>query len=126
MHYLLDTVTLVRHFTDRGKIGNKAREIIEQKSNHFYISIISLKEILYLSEKKLINVSLDETLRITESSSLYSIVNLTPEILKVAETTIFDELHDRLILSTAKWLQIPIISSDKMLADVKGVEVIWN
>ena len=116
----------MRHFTDTGRIGIKAREIIEQQHNHFYISIISLMEILYLSEKRRINVNLDETLTITESSSLYSIVNLTPEILKIAETTIFDELHDRLILSTAKWLQIPIISSDKMLTNVKGVEVIWN
>lgn len=38
----------------------------------------------------------------------------------------FYELHDRMILATAKWLDIPIISSDKKFADVDGIKVIWD
>ena len=126
MQYLLDTVSIVRHFTDTGNIGKKAREILNQFDNHFIISVISLMEIMYLSEKHRINIDLTETLNRIESSTLYSIVDLTPEILKVAERTTFFELHDRLILSTAKWLEIPIISSDKKFDQVKGVKIIWK
>jgi len=124
--YLLDTVTIVRHFTDTGYIGIKAREILNDFDNHFLISVISLMEIMYLSEKHRININLTETLNKIESSSLYSGIDLTPEILKVAERTPFGELHDRLILSTAKWLEIPIISSDEGFDEVEGIEVIWN
>ena len=67
-----------------------------------------------------------ETLNKIESSSLYSVVDLTPEILKVAEKTPFKELHDRLILSTAKWLEIPIISSEEEFDEVEGIKLIWN
>lgn len=83
-------------------------------------------EILYRSKKRRTNVDLIETLKRLELSSLYQIVDLTPEILKVASDAIFPELHDRLILSTAKWLDIPIISSDKKFKNVEGIMVLWD
>ena len=126
MKYLLDTVTVVRHLTDIGHIGTKAIGILNAFDNNFLISVVSLMEIMYLSEKHRIEIDLTETLNKIESSSLYSVVDLTPEILKVAEITPFRELHDRLILSTAKWLEIPVISSDKTFDKVEGIEVIWN
>ena len=54
------------------------------------------------------------------------IINLVPEILRVAQTIQFYELHDRLILATAKWLDIPVISSDSKFENVAGIRVIWD
>lgn len=48
MVYLLDTVTIVRHFTESGKIGRHASEIlatVDSSNNLFAISAISLMEI---------------------------------------------------------------------------------
>ena len=129
MDYLADTVTIVRHFTDSGKIGKKARDIlnrIEADQGTLVISVISLMEIMYLSEKNRIDITLSETLEAIELSTNYRIADLTPEILQVAETVIFNELHDRLLLSTAKFLDISIISSDKKFKSVQGVKVIWD
>ncbi len=126
MKYLLDTVALVRHFAAAGRIGPKAVEILNDFDNHFFISVVSLMEIMYLSEKHRIEIDLTATLTKIESASLYSVVDLTPEILRVAEGTFFKELHDRLILSTARWLEIPIISSEKEFNKIEGLEVIWN
>ena len=126
MQYLLDTVTLIRHFTEIGKLGKKAQEILNSKDNTFVISVVSLMEILYLSEKRRINIDLIETLNRIELSSLYQIIDLTPDILKVANDLHFHELHDRLILSTAKWLDIPIISSDEKFINVEGIQVLWD
>jgi len=81
---------------------------------------------MYLAEKKRIPIDLPETLRRIESSSKYMIVNLTPEILNVAQTINFYELHDRLILATAKWLDVPLISSDSKFGMVPGIRVIWD
>ena len=108
MQYLLDTVAVIRFFSSSGKIGNKARMILNnciKSSAHFNISVISLMEILYLSEKMRIKLSLSKTIDIISNSSLYSIVNLSPEILIIAENIDFYELHDRMILATAKWLK---------------------
>ena len=89
MKYLLDTVTLVRHFAATGHIGPKALEILNEFDNHFFVSVVSLMEIMYLSEKHRIEINLTETLTRIESSSLYSVIDLTSEILKVAEGTPF-------------------------------------
>lgn len=126
MQYLLDTVTIVRHFSAMGKIGKEARKILSNPESSFIISVISLMEIMYLAEKKRITISLNDTFSQIESSSIYSTIDLTPEILKTAEFTAFGELHDRLILSTAKWLDIPIISSDQSFEGIEGIQVIWN
>ncbi len=83
-------------------------------------------EILYLSEKHPITINLTETLERIESSSKYAVINLSPNILRVAETIAFHELHDRLILATAQWLDIPILSSDKAFEHVPGITLIWK
>ena len=129
MEYLADTVTIIRHFTDSGKIGKAARNIldkIEANQAILLISVISLMEILYLSEKNRIDITLNETLQKIKLATNYIIVDLTPEILQIAETVVFNELHDRLILSTAKFLDISIISSDKNFKNLNEISVIWD
>jgi len=83
-------------------------------------------EILYLAEKKRIPLNLSNTLEKINSSSIYSIIDLTSEILEVVEKTKFYELHDRLIISTAIWLNIPILSSDSRFDEVNDLEVLWD
>ena len=130
MNYLLDTVTLVRHFTEQGQIGKQAALILDSieknTTDKFSISVVSLMEVMYLAEKKRITIDLQQTLKLINASNRYNIVNLTPEILITAETIDFYELHDRLILATAKWLDIPIISSDSLFPQVSGITVIWD
>ena len=130
MHYLLDTVTLIRHFSEQGKIGTQAALILDNIENNkdikLSISVISLMEVMYLAEKKRISIDLQQALDLINASNCYNIVNLTPEILRTAETINFYELHDRLILATTKWLDIPIISSDSLFPQVPDITVIWD
>jgi predicted nucleic acid-binding protein len=129
MQYLLDTVALVRHFTGKGKIGQGASRIlstIEDSDDSLVASVVSLMEVMYLAERNRIEISLNQTLDMIESSSKYAIIDLSPDILRVAETVEFYELHDRLILATAKWLGIKVISSDGEFSKVEGIEVVWD
>lgn len=129
MQYLLDTVALIRHFTGKGKIGKDASRILDAIANSddsLFVSAVSLMEVMYLAEKNRIEISLAETLDMIESSSKYTILDLSPDILRVAETVEFSELHDRLILATAKWLGIKVISSDGEFRKVQGVQVVWD
>lgn len=129
MHYLLDTVTIIRHFSGQGRLGRNATLIlsnIEQSNDVFMISVISLMEIMYLAEKNRITLDLSITLERLARSSAYQIINLTPVILQVAQQISFPELHDRLIIATAQWLEIPIISSDSKFSHVPGVTVVWE
>ncbi len=129
MRYLVDTVALVRHFTRNPNIGMQARTVfreIETNKDTIIVSVVSLMEILYLSEKGRINVDLSNTLERVRSSSVYDIINLTPDILLVAKTVEFYELHDRLILATAKYLGVPVISSDSRFSEIADIRTIWD
>ena len=129
MQYLLDTVTIIRHFSGAGRIGHAAAAIlntIEERDDLFVISVVSLMEIMYLAERHRITIHFQETLERLETSTKYLIINLSPEILRVAETIEFYELHDRLILATARWLDIPVLSSDGKFEHIPGITVIWD
>ena len=108
------------------KILDYILDKIEANQAILLISVISLMEIMYLSEKNRINITLNETLQKIKLATNYIIVDLTPEILQIAETVVFNELHDRLILSTAKFLDISIISSDKNFKNLNEISVIWD
>ena len=110
-------------------MGHAAAAILnplETRDDLFVISVVSLMEIMYLAEKHRITINLQETLERLEASAKYLIINLSPEILRVAETIKFDELHDRLILATARWLDIPVLSSDGEFDRIPGITVIWD
>ena len=128
MQYLLDTNAIIRHFAQVSRLGVRAKEIIiqgEQDQHQLFVSIISLMEIMYLAEKNRIPLSLDEILDNINSKKCYSIVEFDVDILKEAANIQFYELHDRLILATAKHLGTPVISSDQEFSTVEDIEVIW-
>jgi predicted nucleic acid-binding protein len=128
VQYLLDTNAIIRHFAQTSRLGKKAKEIITQAENNrhrLFVSIISLMEVMYLAEKNRIPITLDEMVNQLNSKECYSIVEFNLEILREAEKIKFYELHDRLILATAKILGTPVISSDQRFIEVKDIEVIW-
>lgn len=128
MDYLLDTVTLVRYLSNTGKLTAKVKTIFTEADKgdcRLFVSTISFMEILYLSERNRISVSLEEVIEKVRLSTIYEIIDLSTEIVIEAKTIDFDELHDRLILATAKYLDIPVISSDSKYREVDGIDVIW-
>lgn len=129
MEYAADTVTIVRHFTNTGKIGRKANDVLEGVENgehHIFVSVISLVEVMYLSQKQRIDIDLDRTMKVINNSLNYSIVNLTPEIVKIAEKIEHPELHDKLIIATAKYMDIPLLTSDKQVRELDEIETVWK
>lgn len=128
MNYLLDTVTIIRHFSGHGRMGRKAKTIIaeaEGDKHLLIISVISLFEIMYLAEKNRIKISLPNTLSAIHEKSCYQIAELTADIVVAASKIKFYELHDRLILGTAKHLNLDILSSDLRFDELENFKRIW-
>ena len=105
MDYLLDTVAIIRHFSGHGRIGRKAKTIIEEAEDGKHVlllSVVSLFEIMYLAEKNRIAISLPNTLSLIYQKPCYQVAGLSAVIFVAASKIKFYELHDRLILATAK------------------------
>ncbi len=129
MEYLADTVVIIRHLSKRGKIGKRAKEVlnnVKEGSDALLMSIISFVEILYLSEKNRININFDDLKQIIEPLDNYEIIDLSLDIVENAKQIKGLELHDRLIVATAKFYDIPILTSDQEIIDYKGVKTIWD
>jgi PIN domain nuclease of toxin-antitoxin system len=129
LKYLADTVTLVRHFSDSGRVGKAARTIMDaadSMEHSIYVSIVSLMEILYLSEKNRILIDLDQAIDAILARPNYEIVELDVTIMREAKLVHGLELHDRLIVSTARVLGVPMITCDERITDSGLIEVIWK
>jgi predicted nucleic acid-binding protein len=129
MDYLADTVTIIRHFSKTGKIGKKAKAILNRIKigrDRMIISVISLVEILYLSERNRIPINLEKLRQEIQFLDNYKIVDLSIEIVEVAKQVQGFELHDRLIVSTAKYLNIPVLTSDSEIINSRHVKIIWD
>ena len=129
MDYLADTVAIIRHFSKLGKLGKYAKEILEKADrglNTIWISVISLAEIMYLSERNRIDLNLEEFCQNIENLVNYKFLDLNVEIVLRASFIKDLELHDRLIVASAKYLEIPILTSDKQIKTQKEIDVIWD
>ncbi len=128
MQYLADTVAVIRHFAKAGKIGKTAKQILRDADNGrntILISIISMIEILYLSERNRIPLDLKEVKYKLQCLDNYRIVDLDMDIVETAKTVQGLELHDRLIVASALSLNIPILTSDKIIRNAGIVDVVW-
>lgn len=129
MEYLADTVAVVSHLRQR-KMGAQAGRILDEADSGqhtIYISAITLMEVLYLSQRKRIDLGLRELIdRIAESPN-YALVPIGTDIVITAEEVDdVPELHDRILVATAKWLRVPIITSDSVIDRSKHVQAVWK
>jgi predicted nucleic acid-binding protein len=127
--YVADTVALVRFLSESGRIGKAALRILEgaEQGHHtIWISVATLVEILYLSEKNRITVNLQEVRDKTEEVENYRIVDLGFDIVETAGTVAGLETFDRLIVATAKHLGFPILTPDEDIEEQSGVKAIWD
>ena len=129
MDYLADTVTLVRHLSGHPALGREAARILQDADrgrHHIYVSAITLMGILYLSEAKGIPVQLAELISAMTNSVNYEIVPVEASIvLTAAEIDDVPELHDRIIVETAKWHHVPVLTPDEVIQASRHVKTIW-
>lgn len=85
-----------------------------------------MAEILYLSQEKKIQTSLDEVHKLIRQNKNIKECHLGLKVSqKAAEITDVPKLHDRLIGATARYLEIPLLSNDPLLQASLFLETIW-
>lgn len=81
-----------------------------------HISAITLMEVLYLSQRRRIDLPLGELVERVKESPNYAIVPVGSEIVIAAEEVDdVPELHDRILVATAKWLGVSILTGDQVI-----------
>ena len=129
MNFVADTHALLWWFTDSPKLSSKASEIFTscEKGEHvIFVPSIVIAEALSIFDKKRISFNFKQLLRKIHDSENFMLIALDYPILqKMIDLTDIPELHDKIIVSTAKYLNLPIITKDKFLQNLPHIKTIW-
>ena len=130
MVYVADTHSVIWFLTEEySKLGENAKRAFENTENGqdiIVISTISLMEILYVCNKKGIIKQFEIILQKMKKSLNYIVFDLNLEIVKqCVELEKVSEMHDRIIVATAKKLNAPVITIDKNIKDSEYAKVVW-
>ena len=129
MNFVTDTHALLWWFTDSPKISPKASEIFEKcerGENIIFIPSIVIAEALSIFEKKRVSFDFKKLFKkINESENFVLIALDYPILQKMVDLKDIPELHDKIIVSTAKYLNFPIITKDKALQDLPYIKTVW-
>jgi PIN domain nuclease of toxin-antitoxin system len=133
-HYFTDTHPLIWHLADAPALSAKARRCFKAAESGravIYLSVMSLIEVLYLTERGRIHSRfLDVFLHnfSDEEGESYQMVPVTkPLVLAIAKVPreIIPELPDRVIAATALSLGVPLITKDSQIRSWDGIEILW-
>lgn len=92
----------------------------------FFIPSIVIAEALSVFEKKRVSFDFKKLFKkINESENFVLIALDYPILQKMVDLKDVPELHDKIILSTARYLDVPIITRDRTLQNLPYIKTVW-
>ena len=126
MFYVADTHAWVFYLLNKLPAkANNAFKSVEKGESIMFVPTIALAECIYLIEGKKIDLNLKELFIKFETGGNFVPVSLDFEIIKEISKIKLEELHDRIIVATAKLLDAKLITKDSDIKDSKLVETVW-
>jgi PIN domain nuclease of toxin-antitoxin system len=129
MNFVTDTHALLWWFTDSPKLGPLASAIYDRCEGGeviIFIPTIVIAEALSIFDKRRLSFDFKKLFKRIHDSENFALVALDYSILqKMVDLKDIPELHDKIVVSTAKYLRLPIITKDKVIQELSGVETIW-
>jgi predicted nucleic acid-binding protein len=126
--FVTDTMGLILQMEHRrlSKHVKKIFDDAESGGTIIYIPGIVISEILYLSEKQRIEISIYNVAEYMERHLNYKEYPLSFDVIKsAARITDIRELHDRLIAGTSLFLNLPLITNDSVIQASEFVNTVW-
>ena len=129
MNFVTDTHPLLWWFIDSPQISLNASEIFEKcelGENVIFIPSIVIAEALSIFDKKRVSFDFRKLFRKINESENFVILPLDYPVLKeMIDLKDIPELHDKIIVSTARFLNLPIITKDETLRNLPHLKTIW-
>jgi predicted nucleic acid-binding protein len=126
--FVTDAMGLVLRIEQR-KLGPTAKSIFEAAESgkaSVHIPALVFAEILYLSEKKRISISLYTVADYLKRYPKYKEYPMSFAVVQsAARITDIPELHDRLIAGTAQLLNLDLITNDPTIQASTFVRTVW-
>ncbi|HEC93411.1 MAG TPA: PIN domain-containing protein [Candidatus Atribacteria bacterium] len=124
--YVTDTHAFIWYLLDN--LPKKVDDIfksVEKGESTIFVPTIVLAESLHLVENKKIDLNFDDLLKKIEMSKNFVPTSFNFQIMKILPELGIKELHDRIIIATAKILNAKLITKDKEIKKAGIVETVW-
>ena len=129
MNYVLDTHVLIWYFTGSKRLKHRAREAIDDCINEggkLLVPTIVLSEALDIAEKRKVEFDFQEMYHLIRDTPAFEIIGFTTGIFdETLEIKDIQEIHDRIIVATAKFYSSDIITKDKIIRTSDEVESLF-
>lgn len=126
--FVTDTMGLVLRIGNR-KLSKAVKAIFNEAESGdiiVHIPAIVFSEILYLSEKQRIEISIQDVADYLKCYPNYKEYPLSFSVIQAAaRITDISELHDRLIAGTSLYLDLPLITNDPVIQASEFVKTVW-
>jgi len=127
-NYVLDTHILVWYFTGSQRLKSIIKNQIDkirQQGGNLLVPTIVLSEAIDISEKRRVKIDFGKMYTLIQTEPEFEIVGFGPEIfaetLKIKE---IPEIHDRIIVATARFYNAGIFTKDKIIRNSGEVKII--
>jgi len=125
MIYVLDTHVLIWYFIGSKRLKRKLKEKIEEVRNaggRLLVPTIVLAEALAIAEKGKVEFDFQDMYQLIKNEPEFGIISFTAEILEEVMHTEIPEIHDRIIVATARFYRAGILTKDKIILESGEVE----
>ena len=130
--YLVDTHALIWFLEGNPKLGNNAKNILENANSELIIPVIVLAEAVWIVDKNKTSIpSVQDLLNAIDGDPRIIIYPLVQDIISQSITIPeITEIHDRLIVATGLCLKnlgekIALLSCDINITESKLLAIIW-
>ena len=129
MIYIADTHSLLWFLSEDMQLSAKAKQafdICEEGRGVIVIPTIVLAELLHLCEKKGKEEQFFKVIEKIEEGTNYMTYNLDMKVIdECRNLKKIKEMHDKIIVATARILKAAIITRDNNIKDSRYADVIW-
>jgi PIN domain nuclease of toxin-antitoxin system len=129
MNFIADTHALLWWFTNSPKLSLKVLDIFagcERGENIIFVPSIVIAEALSIFDKKRVSFNFRNLFKKLHESENFILIALDYPILqKMIDLNDLPELHDKIIVATAKHLNFPLITKDQILQKLSYIKVVW-
>ena len=119
--YVVDTHVLIWYFTGSKRLKLALKEKIDEtraRNGRLLVPTIVLAEALDIAEKGRVQFDFAEMHRLIREKQEFEIVGLSPEIFNaVVQVQNIPELHDRIIVATARFYGAGILPKDRVILE---------
>jgi PIN domain nuclease of toxin-antitoxin system len=126
--YVVDTHVLIWYFTGSTRLKLALREKIDEirnRNGRLLVPTIVLAEALDIAEKGRVVFDFAEMHRLIREKPEFEVISLSPEIFStVVQIRNIPELHDRIIVATARFYRAGILTKDRVILESGEVQIL--